>query len=240
MGLLKGLKLAIPKIIHQTWKTENIPGKFKPYQEKVRQLHPDWEYILWTDDEIDAYVKNEFPDFYPRFISFAKHIMRVDVIRYLIMYKLGGLYLDLDYEMIKPFDLNHFNIVLPKNRSINYGDKFNGIGNCIFASVPGHSFWQDVINNLQEEPPVVKHFLEVLDTTGPAYLTKIFYKKEYTDAHVPERELFHPPTPKNKNQYQSIINNGISYGIHHCSGTWREEHTLSHMVMKVKKIFSNK
>ncbi len=227
--------MSIPKIIHQTWKTTEIPTQFKNYPQKVKDLHPDWQYILWSDEDIDKYVKKEFPEFYPVFTGFSKNIMRVDVIRYLIMYKIGGLYLDLDYEMIKPFDLFNYNIVLPRSRSIEFGDKINCIGNCIFASVPNHAFWKEAIEDLKTNPPVVDHFLEVLDATGPSFLTKIYYNGNYTDIYVPERLMFHPPNPKKRTQYETIINNGISYGIHHCTGTWGEEMTWNHMKMKVKK-----
>ena len=52
-----------------------------------------------------AFVKSEYPDFVDVFVGLPKNIMRADVIRYLLMDKLGGLYLDTDYEMLKPFDL---------------------------------------------------------------------------------------------------------------------------------------
>src|SRR5688572_12561292 len=96
--------MKIPKIIHQTWKEEAIPEKWKAYQKKVKRLHPDWEYRLWTDKDNDAFVEKEFPDFYAVYKGFSRNIMRADVIRYLIMYHTGGMYLDLDYEFLMPFD----------------------------------------------------------------------------------------------------------------------------------------
>ena len=42
--------------------------------------------------------------------------MRADVIRYLIMYKIGGVYLDLDYEVLKPFEFGDHKLILPLNR----------------------------------------------------------------------------------------------------------------------------
>jgi mannosyltransferase OCH1-like enzyme len=52
--------MKIPKIIHQTWKTENVPWKWKLYQKKVKQLHPDWEYKLWTDKNNMEFVKLKY------------------------------------------------------------------------------------------------------------------------------------------------------------------------------------
>ena len=37
----------IPKIIHQTWKDNNIPEKWKLSQTMWQKHHPDWQYILW-------------------------------------------------------------------------------------------------------------------------------------------------------------------------------------------------
>jgi len=39
--------------------------------------------------------------------------MRADVIRYLITYRIGGLYLDLDYEMLQPFRHTDKELMLP-------------------------------------------------------------------------------------------------------------------------------
>ena len=78
----------IPKIIHQTWKTKDVPKKWLSYVNKIQKLNPDWKYVLWTDDDNDAFVKKEFPGFYKIFNGFSRGIMRADVIRYLIMYKI--------------------------------------------------------------------------------------------------------------------------------------------------------
>ncbi|MBC8046792.1 MAG: hypothetical protein H7Y00_08355 [Fimbriimonadaceae bacterium] len=229
--------MPIPKIIHQTWKNKEVPVQWLEYQSKVKSLHSDWEYKLWTDTDNETFVKKEFPDFYPVYMSLPKNIMRADVIRYLIMYKIGGLYLDLDYEMLKPFQYADKELVLPVSRSISFGDKMNLLGNCIFGSAPNHIFWKTMIDELQNTPPQINNYLEVLHTTGPDFLTRIFYTAKYEDAFLPERLIFHPPTPKNKNQYKKIIHNGISEGIHHVSGTWREKTILSRMKTGVKKLF---
>jgi hypothetical protein len=39
----------VPKILHQTWKSREIPEKWKAAQQSCLSLHPDWEYKLWTD-----------------------------------------------------------------------------------------------------------------------------------------------------------------------------------------------
>ncbi len=35
----------IPQIIHQTWKTNNIPEQFKDSAASWKRHHPQWEYL---------------------------------------------------------------------------------------------------------------------------------------------------------------------------------------------------
>ena len=41
----------IPKIIHQTWKTNDIPDEWKDFQENIKTIFWDFEYKLWTDED---------------------------------------------------------------------------------------------------------------------------------------------------------------------------------------------
>jgi mannosyltransferase OCH1-like enzyme len=214
--------MGIPKIIHQTWKDSNVPEKWVEYQKKAQSLHPDWEYRLWTDDANDDFIKQYYPDLFPIYSSYPKPVMKADVIRYAIMDQIGGLYLDLDYEMLKPFDLDGA-VILPKSRSTQFGDKENRIGNCIMASEKGQPFWKAVLKDLVEHPfKIGEDELDVEKATGPLLLTRIYQSRDWPDVTTPERMLFHPPSPRSPNAYDRILNNGESYGIHHAHGSWRD------------------
>ena len=59
--------LRIPKIIHQTWKDENLPKAFQILSETWREILPDWEYRLWTDDMNREFVRTHYPDFLKKY-----------------------------------------------------------------------------------------------------------------------------------------------------------------------------
>lgn len=42
---------AVPKIIHQTWKTTQVPAKWAAARQSCIDLHPDYEHRLWTDED---------------------------------------------------------------------------------------------------------------------------------------------------------------------------------------------
>ena len=239
----------IPKIIHQiwfSWKTNEIPAKHLEYQKKLIDLHPDWEYKLWRDEENYEFVKQNYPDFYPTFMALPKNIMRADIIRYLIMAKVGGLYLDLDYEMLKPFDLLDYELDLPYNRQVRFGDRADAFGNCIFASRPGHPFWtyvikdlvnmkdyEEVYKSLVNEPYFSKEVTLEEAVSGPVLLTKVFFsvKDKLNNYYLPDREQFHPPVNRN-NSARPFAN---TYGIHHCSGTWRDKSIVKKIKSRVQE-----
>jgi len=162
--------------------------------------------------------------------------MRADVIRYLIMYKIGGVYLDLDYEVLKPFDFGDHHLVLPLNRSTTYGDPVNELGNCFLASEPGHQFWKDVISDLSDNPPLVTDYSQIVGATGPGLLTRIYHEASYPDIYLPDRLLYHPPSPNNRKDAEKIRRNGVSLGIHHPWGSWKERWTLTYLKNKIRKI----
>lgn len=234
----------IPKIIHQTWKNKEIPLEWMPYVKKVKQLNPEWDYKLWTDNRMQDFVEEQFPDFVETYLGFPKNVMRADAFRYLLIYKIGGVYLDLDYEVLKPFDFKGHSVVLPFNRQVKNGDKFDGVGNCIFASVPGHPFWLDVIQDLKKGRnrnlnKKERYTTLEEETTGPAFLTRVVKQNNHSDIFKPDRLKYHPPTPKNKIQIEKIKNNGISVGIHHCAGSWRERSLIKQFLTAYKRVLDS-
>jgi len=213
----------IPKLIHQTAKTRDIPPKWLAYQKKLQALHPDWTYRLWTDEDNLAFVQNEYPQLLDIYRNLPINIMRVDVIRYLIIHKHGGLYMDLDYEMLKPFDKTGYDCVLPWESDGEFGPGNDRVCNSIFAAAPGHALFKMVIDDLIARPPLQAN-VDVLSATGPLFLTRIFRHAVAAgiDIYTPERPLFSPYTPHSPRQYRAIVNGGVAYGIHHCHGTWRQ------------------
>jgi mannosyltransferase OCH1-like enzyme len=215
----------IPKLIHQTAKTPEIPPACRPFVEKLRALHPGWTYRLWTDEDNLELVRTRMPEFLEVYQKLPKNIMRADVIRYVMMYVLGGLYLDTDYEFIRPFDLLDHDVVLPLE-SDGTGTGNNAsvrVANAIFAAVPGHPFWKMVLDDLMANPPLGSD-VNILSATGPLFLTRLYQRARDAGMkiHTPAPILFARMPPRTKMEHRAILRGTESYGIHHCFGSWRE------------------
>lgn len=163
----------IPKIVMQTWKTRSVPEEWRSSQDAIHRLMPSWRYVLMTDDDNREFVKEYFPDFYPFFQTFRYPIQRADAIRACWLYVNGGLYIDLDLEILKPLDdlfTMDANLFF-----VSAGTLSSYVTNSFMASKPKEPFWLQYLDNMKKPPPewaISKH-LEVMSVTGPMSLTYV-------------------------------------------------------------------
>ncbi|KAK9372160.1 nucleotide-diphospho-sugar transferase [Lipomyces chichibuensis] len=92
----------VPKLIHQSWSTQELPSKFETWSRSCREQNPDWQWVLWTDDDNLDLVKKHFPWFLEYYQKLPGEIYRADLVRNMYMYIYGGLYADLDIECLRP------------------------------------------------------------------------------------------------------------------------------------------
>jgi hypothetical protein len=81
---------AVPKIFHQSWKTLELPGKFAAWSASCRQMHADWEWVLWTDEDNLWLVQMHFPWLEEAYLDLPGEIYRADLVRNLYMHTFGG------------------------------------------------------------------------------------------------------------------------------------------------------
>jgi mannosyltransferase OCH1-like enzyme len=81
---------AIPKLIHQSWSSTELPAKFERWSSTCRQQHPDWEWVLWTDEDNEELVRTHFPWLLKTYLGLPGVIYRADLVRNLYMYMFGG------------------------------------------------------------------------------------------------------------------------------------------------------
>lgn len=84
--------------VHQTWKTTQIPEKWRPSHEGCLELcrQENFVYVLWTDDMNRKLIQVHYPWFLKTYDAYPKAIMKADAARYFFLHRFGGLYLDLD------------------------------------------------------------------------------------------------------------------------------------------------
>lgn len=180
----------IPKLIMQTWKTTTIPNDWLSSPKSLKMYMPNWKHILLTDEDNEQFVKTHFNSLLPWFKSLTYPIQRADVIRYMWLYINGGLYIDLDIEILVSLeelfvaDIDLWLLKAPKN----FGGHYT---NFLMASTPKNKFWLTVIEECAKplEPWVFLPHLIISQQTGLAALTRAVTKWEKTIGLLPQKVL---------------------------------------------------
>ena len=216
----------IPKIIHQIWfrpegkEEEPLPGDFLKWVESWKTIHPNWDYVLWDRSLCDTFVAERFPECLDLYNSFPKNIYRIDFVRCLILSLLGGVYVDMDFECLKPFDdlvddsVRGFFVGLhkaPPNKTVS---------NALIASAPQHPVMTDFISLLVKKGINSKSKTPLL-VTGPTVLTRIVRKyQDDPSVTIFDKDYFYPFSWEKRNPDNKITEN--TYARHYWVSLWRK------------------
>ena len=235
--------MSIPHILHQTWKSSELPAAFSEFQARWRAMHPGWSYRLWTDADNDQFVKTHYPTWYELYRSFEREIFRADMVRCLYLHHFGGVYVDLDIEPLRPLThlIARHSCLLgtePEVHAQRLWRKSRLVSNAIMASEPGHPFWLRMLNEIARRarsPEQASSSKNPVDTTGPITLDAVYERwGKALDVKLVEPDAFFPLPDLDNTKLQlsaALIEHyrsmtalraypSASWGVHHWAHTW--------------------
>ena len=215
------------KIIHQiwfrlSWKSKKLLKKFNKYQSSWMLNNPDWQYVLWDENMALQFMKNIFPEYVELYKKYKYSIQRIDVLRYFILYRYGGLYADMDLECIT--SMNEIRDKYPDELYlVETGNKAMGthVSNLLMFSVRNHPFWSTLFLELyksRELPWFYTKHLEIMFSTGPAFLNRVYsrYMYKYSISVFPCNEF----NPIYLGVDKLSIDKTKLHTIHYGEGSW--------------------
>ena len=175
----------IPRTLHRIWVGGHEPAWLSELGETWRRHHPDWAIMQWNDDHVPDDLVNQ--DLYDRAEELAPdHVgqFRADVLRYELLWRYGGVYVDADFEALRPLD-----------------DLLDGVD--AFAAWQDDRFVNNAILGASAEHPLMRSLVDGLPdsvarhrgapprkVSGPHYLTAAVRGR--SDVTLFDRELFYP------------------------------------------------
>lgn len=192
----------IPKIIHFIWLGSQYPKHYERLKATWEKHHPEWTIIIWNDKDAESFgMVNK--KLYDRTNNYG---IRSDIFRYEILYRCGGLYVDIDYECFQSFN------------DLLYLDFFAGGGwnawpvvfNGLLACKAGCQYIGniiDVINKRQFEGELTPQ--QILNFTGCDFITPLYidYLETAQEKTVifPNHFFYPMPATVNRDQVYSYL-----------------------------------
>lgn len=174
--------MSIPKVIHQIYLQgeSRIPDNIKKSVAELRALNPDWQYHLYDEQSILDYLQQHYDqevlDLYLA-IDDNYPAARSDFFRYLLMYREGGVYLDLKSSCRVAFDLllkpgDEFIICGWENEK---GQKYEGYGKNKHLKCLQHGEYQQWNIITKAQSPFLKAVIDEVSTRIKNYTPMQFH-----------------------------------------------------------------
>lgn len=215
----------IPKIIHYCWLSNDpIPKDMQKYIDGWHKKLPDYEFMLWNFERFDInssqWVKEAFGK--------KKYAFAADYIRLYALYNYGGIYMDMDVEVLKSF-----NPFLELKTMICFENGKHGLEMATFGTEKGSQWIKKCLEYYKNRPFIKANGM--LDmVTFPYIIQQICLKDYYHLEHVSNIEEalenesdnvlsvlpsdYFSPKETFKNERIILTENTVS--IHHFKGTW--------------------
>jgi len=183
--------IPIPKMIHQFWIGPK-PAPLKMMQ-TWRDMHPDCEYILWTEEE---FVRRGITfRCTPQIDLIAEINGKADILRWEILYQFGGVAIDADSVCICPLDDTFWHCAGGFATYENESMRGDLVATGTMGFPPGHPLVDDILTWIAS-PDSYQLLTETRawNSVGPGVLTRFLQQNRcrYSDVHIFPSYLFLP------------------------------------------------
>jgi mannosyltransferase OCH1-like enzyme len=235
----------IPLFIHIMWLGGRLPDEYRAYVQSWHTFHPQWTFIFWTDNERNydqgTLVVHSFEElasllqskaqknivvdarqlqfdnklFYDQAINYGE---KSDILKWEIVYRFGGVYVDIDFECLRPLDALHY--VYDFYTGIQPLDtNLAQLGAALYAARPGHPILEQCVKTIKDN----QHIKQIISKTGPIHFTRVFLalagKTGLKDIALPTSYLY-PCAYEQKGKSKEIWCKPESFAVHHWAGSW--------------------
>ena len=179
--------MSIPKIIHQTFKSSKLPFLTRWHISRFRKKNAAYAYEFYDDARINVFLQHEFgPEVFELYSRLNIGAAKADFFRYAVLYKKGGIYVDIDSGINSSLD----DFIRAEDVAIitREGDPSLYAQWALIYS-PGHPFLEKTIGMVLDNIRQNKYPHDVHRMTGPTVYTLAIDECLKKDPHIPHRVL---------------------------------------------------
>ena len=196
----------IPRKIHRVWLGSAMPERFAELGRSWERLHPGWELVTWGDDDLDWLVNRAEFDQAERFTT------KSNIARYEIIHREGGLYVDCDFEALRPMD------ELLDGADLVVGEEHPGLlCNGLFAASPGHPTLAYAIDELPRSFGALRDRHSITNS-GPEFWTRCVRRDAARTGEAPvvlTRDQIYPYGHDPGQRHLAGADFGDAFAVHH-------------------------
>lgn len=179
--------MKIPRRFHRLWLGGEEPEWTQGFSQSWSEHHPHWRVHEWTDENISALFPLRNQRLYDEAAEITEHVgqFRSDIVRYELLHRVGGVWVDTDFECLRPLD----RLIADSECFAAWEVQDRWIANGLMGSIPGHPFIDRLIRGL---PASVQRLRGARPNklSGPQYVTRHYRVNSSID--VLDESFFYP------------------------------------------------
>ena len=212
----------IPKKVHNIWIQgyKNLPSDKKNNLNHIKKLNPNYQFYFWDENKL-LNLLSKYPTIKNIYLNLNKiqgfinlNANKSDIGRFIIMKEFGGIYFDLDFQCLKPFQK-----IINQNYDINIASSYLEVAefvpyinrpkycSCFMAFSPKNPIWDIVLQKI-EIASTKKQIGEALDRSLQEVKPKLYLlpDKMVKSVYSYEKNPFcFTPTQSSWNNYRPIL-----------------------------------
>lgn len=189
----RGSELLVPNVFHRVWLGGREPEWTRGFADTWLLKNPSWQLWQWDDTSVQSLFPLTNQDVYDRADELAPdHAgqLRGDVLRYEILQRYGGVYIDTDFECLESIE--------PLLGGVEcfaaWEEQWQWVNNAILGSVAGHPLLDELVKGLARNVKLNFGY-KPNRMSGPQYLTRVIADQAWEkdgSVTVFDKELFYP------------------------------------------------
>ncbi len=201
--------MSIPRVFHQVWINDQepeLPEQYRNYRDSWLARHPNWEYHLWNLDNLPFRSRNA--EVLARNEGTLSQL--ADALRYELLYEFGGVFLDTDFECLRPIDG-----ILEGVRNFTCSANGRTLAVGILGSERSSSLMSSCVENFPRRLGLENAAIE----TGPGFFTQVLLRQGFhNNLTVFPTKWFYPYDWDEPHLAQEAFPE--AYAVHRWAQTW--------------------
>jgi mannosyltransferase OCH1-like enzyme len=168
---------ATPLILYHSWHSNSVPTKMAENIYALIKSNPEFDYYLYSDEKSEDYIRDNYDqDVMTAFKMLKPGAYKCDLWRYCVLYKTGGVYMDIKFNTVEPLLqlIQNTPTIFVKDRD-RFGD-LKCVYNGVMASPPRNEIFKQCIDEIVRNCKVKLYNTNPLDVTGPCLLGRMLSK----------------------------------------------------------------
>ena len=196
--------VTVPRVVHVTWKTRDLPDWGAACVASWAALHPRWTLRIWADADVDGLLEVRGDEaLRSAYAALPSGAARADLARYAILRAHGGVYCDLDVQCLRSFE--PLLAAYDGRRAAVVGRETAGgrCGNAVLVSCAGHGLWDEVLAVLKRRVSEKRgpwSPRDVCQVCGPGLLSDVV-QGTAADVDVLKVDAFYPVAWRPAHEY---------------------------------------